>query len=60
MLEGQCMCGLRGRFGRQERGKGTNTYVLGLKHFNSALKKIILQETKAQTFSDLLEIIRWD
>ena len=32
MLEEQCVCGVRGGFGRQERGKGTNLYVLGLLH----------------------------
>ena len=54
-------------FGRQERGKRTNVDVPGcytcssLNHFSGSLRKTVLQETKAQAFSELLEIVvRWD
>lgn len=55
------MWGERG--GRQERGKGTNMYVLelymfsSLSHFNCAFRKAVLQETEAQAYSGLLEVV---
>ena len=53
--------------GRQQRGKRTNVGVpdcytrSSLNHFSGSLRKTVLRETKAQAFSELLEIVvRWD